>query len=103
MRYLVLIGFLFYSLCVGADVPKYTVLPNPASTQFSITFDQVDLSFVSVEIYSVLGSKMNPLSIRQNSGMNSITVNVADLPDGIYLLRITHKDSQSTKRIKVQH
>jgi hypothetical protein len=103
MRYFVLIGFLLYSWCVGADVPKYTVLPNPASTQFSITFDQVDLSFVSVEIYSVLGSKMNPSSIKQNSGMNSITVNVADLPDGIYLLRITHKDSQSTKRIKVQH
>ena len=103
MRYLVLIGFLLYSLVASADVPKYSVVPNPASTQFSIKFDQVDLSLVTIEIYSVLGNKMSPLSLKQHSSMNSITVNVADLPDGIYLLRITHKDSQSTKRIKVQH
>ena len=73
---------------------EFTISPNPVSDMFSIDLpNQVETA--TVQLYDVLGKQ---LFINKISKLNSI-VNVRNLNNGIYLVRVSNGNSSQTKRI----
>ncbi len=76
-----------------ANAPVFSIYPNPASDMLNI--EGVNNTVKQVEFYSVLGQL-------QKRSFDT-TINVSDLANGIYLVKITTADEQSiTKRIIIK-
>ncbi|MCX6156034.1 MAG: agmatine deiminase family protein [Candidatus Kapabacteria bacterium] len=60
---------------------EYSFYPNPASTLINI---KGDLNICKIEIYSLLGEMVK-------SGLNIGTIDITDLPDGMYFISINNK------------
>ena len=73
------------------------VYPNPASGKIKVISNQ--LSVNSVEIYNLIGEIIYSLLLSDN--LSPITINLADLPDGLYILKIkTEKGIAVNKFVK---
>jgi hypothetical protein len=58
--------------------------------------------FAKVEIYNSIGVKMNiPEPVREK-GSNELSVNLADLPSGLYMVSIKGKDNTFSSKIYVR-
>jgi hypothetical protein len=86
-----------------ADVPKVSAQPNPASNTLNIQVSNCDFNSIKIRVYTVLGSEVNALDLRQLDSKGSFVLNVNQIPDGIYLVTIQSDKDQVTKRIKIQH
>ena len=86
-----------------SDVPKVTAQPNPASNSLNIQVTNCDANAIKIKVYTVLGSEVSALDLRQLDNKGSFVLNANQIPDGIYLLTIQSGKDQVTKRIKIQH
>jgi hypothetical protein len=79
----------------------YQPYPNPFNIQSTIQYDLPVHSQVTIDIYNILGRKVETLvSERQQAGPHSITWDAKDFSSAIYFYRITANDfSQSRKMI----
>jgi hypothetical protein len=74
--------------------------PNPFNPSTLITFDIPQASFVSIEVFDVLGRKVTALAEEQkNAGKYRIQFNGAGLSSGIYFYTIKAKDFLQTKKM----
>ncbi len=48
-----------------ADVPKVSAQPNPASNTLNIQVANCDLNTIKIRVFTVLGSEVNALDLRQ--------------------------------------
>jgi len=63
--------------------------PNPFNPSTTIEYNIPEESFVELEVFNVLGSKVATLvSENQNAGAYRVDFNAADLASGIYIARI---------------
>jgi hypothetical protein len=60
------------------------IYPNPATTQLNITLETAKP--ITIEVYNVLGQ----LKMKHTHNGGTSTMDLADLPAGIYFLRYTH-------------
>lgn len=67
---------------LSTDAPDITIYPNPINDYFVI---RGNLGSYNIEILDALGNVYQTLT-----GSNTIVVNTASLPSGIYLVRVTH-------------
>lgn len=74
--------------------------PNPVKDVASIALGDKNSSDYSIEIYTLLGKKMNPLGQVQKSG-NSLQINVSNFSKGNYIYKLVSKNSQSTSTGKI--
>ena len=77
------------------DHVSLKISPNPTSDYFNINSEQ---TIGRVELYNVIGSKIRTYDSRETA-----TFNIADLPIGIYLVRIYNETNNrvlSTLRLK---
>lgn len=80
------------------------VYPNPARSIVNINYSMERDEAVSFEIYNMLGNKMQAISNGyQSAGSYSQQLNISDLANGMYLLRILAGDTQVIRKIKVQN
>jgi len=68
----------------GKNTDFINVYPNPAKDKFTITFNN-NKHKVSIEMYNSFGCKVKEL---QTNNTRSINININDLPNGIYYIRI---------------
>jgi uncharacterized repeat protein (TIGR03803 family) len=68
--------------------------PNPASDKIEVSSKQSAVS--SIEIYNLLGERIYSLLITDNR--SPITINIADLPSGVYLLKAITENGAVIKR-----
>jgi hypothetical protein len=54
-------------------------------------------------MYTVIGTKIHPLRTQVSAAENKIVLNLTQVPDGVYLVRIKGKDFEQTKRLRVHH
>lgn len=79
------------------------IAPNPASSNVELTLPAVEKGMVKVEIYTILGTQIQSTVYQVSEGAVSLNLSVANLPDGMYLVRVSQNDNISVKRLKVQH
>jgi LEA14-like dessication related protein len=103
-KFITYIALLFFGInSASADVPKVSAQPNPASNTLNIQVANCDLNTIKIRVFTVLGSEVNALDLRQLDNKGNFVLNVNQIPDGIYLLTIQSGKDQVTKRIKIQH
>jgi len=80
-------------------VENLSVYPNPAKNQMTIEFSTSEEINAYFEIYDISGKKMdNTFKKHYPTGINSKTIDLKDIPDGVYLLVMKH-DKGVEKRI----
>jgi Secretion system C-terminal sorting domain len=85
----------------ASDDLKIRLMPNPASQVVQIVPEN-HFGEIKVEIFSVIGNKILEQHFG-NAEQNNLTVNIAAIPDGIYLVRVTSGAHATVKRLKIQH
>jgi aminopeptidase N len=76
--------------------------PNPAKDQTRITFDLLNPSAVTIEIFNIMGTVLNSsvYSSRQ-AGMNSIDIDCSALSSGVYYYRVKVGNEIQTKKMLI--
>lgn len=84
---------------------NFEMKPNPANHWVNIALENVDdeMENLEIEMYSVIGTKIQPLKMQINPSDNKIILNLSQIPNGVYLVRIKGKDFEQTKRLRVNH
>ena len=72
----------------------FTVYPNPASHELNIRFSKAVLENTEIAIYNTIGEKV----ISQLISNSHSKINIKQLPAGVYILKIIHKDNHQLNR-----
>ncbi|WP_420148231.1 T9SS type A sorting domain-containing protein [Spirosoma sp.] len=78
-------------------LPNVTVSPNPAQTVLALTFDQIPPASTELTLLNTLGQ----IVVKKAATSKTETVDVASLPNGLYVLRIRKENLIQTKKIVV--
>jgi len=74
--------------------------PNPFNPSTKLNYDVPELSFVSINIYDVLGKEITTLvNKEQPQGYYEIEWNAASLPSGVYFYQLRSGDFMATKKM----
>jgi len=79
----------------------FSFYPNPAVDVINVNFSSGDNSGVTYSVFNLAGQKMRSAKV-QMGDQNSISIPVADLPRGIYMVTVSNGNAQRTKRIILQ-
>lgn len=75
---------------------KFSVYPNPSTSEVNIEFETNSSEIYSIAIYSVFGQVLKESKIDKNK----ITIDISNLNEGIYFIAVTDKQNrQWTRRI----
>lgn len=77
--------------------PDFTVFPNPSKGKFSLTSEK---GISKIEIINMLGEKVYSLFNIQDQ--TSKEIELSNLPDGVYFLKINDEKSSLSKKIVIQ-
>lgn len=79
------------------SLEKIILYPNPSKTEVSIfSFNRID----KIEIYNLKGQMLKQ---RQGINQTQLTLNTADLSNGVYVIKIWANNKQQTIKLIVQH
>jgi len=80
------------------------IYPNPATDFAEFTFNLDNSSNVVIEVYNALGQKVSSV-LNQNlsAGLNGVNINVSNLLNGTYYVRMTSNGHSITKTMTVVH
>jgi hypothetical protein len=90
---------------VGFDTPDYSqfrmsIIPNPSQGISDIRYTINDMRFVSLRVFNIHGKEIRTLvDENQPAGEYSVRFDAADLPGGIYFLRLQAGDLIDTEKI----
>lgn len=74
--------------------------PNPATENVTINVDMIEATKISVNVFDITGKMLMNVNSAMNQGLNSITLNVSELPSGVYFTTITsHSFNKTLKMI----
>ncbi|MGD1847182.1 MAG: redoxin domain-containing protein [Salibacteraceae bacterium] len=77
--------------------PQLTLFPNPAHISADVQFYLNGNQRVEIELMNILGSQVRSyVPNNTQSGLNQLTLSVADLPEGHYFLRLIIDGREST-------
>lgn len=79
---------------------QFEIVPNPTNNFLNIRFSQPVIREVEATLYSITGVLLNRLRIEP--GASSASFELADYPDGVYLLRMLVGNESLTERIILQ-
>jgi hypothetical protein len=81
---------------------EINMFPVPARDFINLNINLENPTTASVEIYNLLGSKVYQEELgRLNAGSQSKAINVNDLNEGIYLMRVSSPNYSLTSKIKI--
>ncbi len=74
--------------------------PNPFNQTTTITFELPRDAYITIDLYTVLGQKIKTLTRKHyTGGKHNLTVDLNDLPSGIYLYKMSTGSFNKTKRL----
>jgi hypothetical protein len=76
----------------------FTVYPNPTDGNFTIDLFNTDAAPYLVEIFNSSGVLVS----RAYNSANPLSISRSDLPDGVYLVRVSVRGESVTKRLMGQ-
>lgn len=81
-----------------------SVFPNPASGNAFVSYSLSTPATVSIEVYDVLGNKLNQLSNNeQEQGQHTSTIDIRNLAHGIYFLQIWADHQTALQKMMVMN
>jgi hypothetical protein len=80
----------------------FSVYPNPAFDKVTVSFDAAAPGYTDVELFSLNGNMVKSVDLGwRPEGRHDIILNVADLPAGTYIVRLTQGSQVSSSKIVV--
>lgn len=79
------------------------LFPNPADQSAELRFEALESGMVNVTVLDMNGRAVNTVSQDVSSGVQSINLDVAELPAGLYMVKVQQNDAVSTLRLSVTH
>jgi hypothetical protein len=83
------------------EVSSLTVYPNPVTTEVNVSFNLKQDSDVQIDLVNLLGSQMVSDRLNYFSGNYQHTINVGNLPEGIYILVIRAGDEAVSRKVQI--
>jgi hypothetical protein len=77
-----------------------SISPNPCSNQLTIAWSQSRFKDADISLYNLRGRKV--MQFLQQSSGNITTSRIADLPSGIYFIRLSSGNSRITRKITIR-
>jgi hypothetical protein len=78
----------------------FEIFPNPASTNASVNYSLLTASRVSIEVYDVLGKKLQQVvSEKEEAGEHHTSIATEKMPVGIYFLQIRANDQVESRKL----
>jgi hypothetical protein len=81
-----------------ADKVAFSAYPNPANDFITLGFQLDDASDVNIRVIDNLGRVVSAKDLTNQSGNNSVTVDVANLAAGVYTISLETAAGKSTKK-----
>ncbi len=85
------------------EVQLRSIFPNPARTGATVRFAVPQRQKVTLEMYDVLGRRVQVVASGEQEGRREVQVDVSDLPSGMYFLRLRAEGTVKTERMTVVH
>jgi hypothetical protein len=104
-------GYTFnVSSCIPSNTPENeyafnlgSVTPNPANQSARIPFELPNNERVELSVVNMVGEQLINKSFAGKRGVNSITLDLTELPSGIYLYTMQSGSHKSTRKLIIQH
>ncbi len=80
---------------------KISIYPNPASSKIIITNNSFNQAINDIQIYNTQGAQIKTKFIKSENGINII--DVSDLPNGIYLIKLNYNSKIEYYKFTVLH
>ena len=77
------------------------ISPNPFGNSISVSINLENPSEIQLDMYNSLGSTVIQSTSHANKGQNIINLKSQDLPTGMYLLKITNKNTKEIYNFKL--
>lgn len=85
------------------DLSLIKIFPNPANTYFDVQVNVHNEGSMRFELYNTAGGKIRECSRVLKPGTQIVSIPVADLPDGMYLLVIHSLHSCYSRKVTIIH
>jgi hypothetical protein len=84
---------------ISSSVNLVSIFPNPANDQINIIFNTSETGNTYISVFDVQGKLLKTASPAvSNAGNTIITLDIYDLPSGMYIIRITNGNTFSAGR-----
>ncbi len=81
-----------------------TIYPNPSSNLVNISWPAANDEEIVIQLTDLTGKVLQSDVFQQFEGITmNHSMNVADLPNGLYLVNVIHSEGIKTQKLKVQH
>lgn len=86
------------------DDKEFILVPNPADDKVTLSFEESPGRMLTIDLYNLLGQPVQHfMTTARSAGDNLITLDVAGLPEGIYIVYLSSEDSQRTSKVIIRH
>lgn len=72
------------------------LFPNPAMDQLKVSFQSDGTRNLEIDIIDMQGKVLEQQTISSQNGMNLVAINIAELPQGLYLCRLQNGNKLET-------
>lgn len=79
------------------------VFPNPANTELKVQLLQTNFEASTVELYDMQGRVVLSENVAASVMDAAYTLDVSEIPNGIYTVRVTNGDQVSTSKVSISH
>ncbi|NLA24478.1 MAG: T9SS type A sorting domain-containing protein [Bacteroidales bacterium] len=80
---------------------RYSIFPNPASERITLITDLSETAEIQYFIIDIYGRKLKQTNLDAKTGWQGTSIDISDLPQGIYYLKIINNKEEITKRFIV--
>jgi PKD repeat protein len=87
---------------VAAPQQGITVFPNPSSGSISISYSAPLPNPAQIELSDITGKQVKRIMANPHPPNNTTAINIADLPPGIYFVRLTSEEGQWVRKVVVE-
>ncbi len=80
---------------------RVELLENPVTSTMELEIESSRSSEGSIQIVSMFGQELKRKNVRLHSGVNSVEINLIDLPQGIFFMKYKDPTTELTKRFHI--
>jgi len=82
---------------------EFEIFPNPAENIVQIRYQIQDAGYRMIELFGIDGRKIKSISEgKDQPGENEVTMDISDLPPGIYLIRVQAGERVGVRKLIIQ-
>ncbi|MCB0840753.1 MAG: T9SS type A sorting domain-containing protein, partial [Bacteroidetes bacterium] len=84
---------------VAETTQDMKIYPNPAQTKFNLELEGLSAGELIINLYNLNGELVKQHSVQTLGGTHTETINLLDLPAGMYIVRVRNGDMIRTEKV----